>query len=94
MSKVARVLSMVEVLSGHVVHGMSNAELAQATGCTPSQVTRDMQELIRHGWAEQTQQGRFRVKATFGRLSLRVLADIDAAENRLSNLRRNYTQTQ
>lgn len=52
-------LRVFKALRGHTLNGMSNAEIAQASGCSRSDVTRIMQALIEEGLAEKREDGRF-----------------------------------
>ncbi|EUB82808.1 helix-turn-helix domain-containing protein [Pseudomonas sp. GM30] len=58
-SSAGRVLRVLKALKGHTVTGLSNAELAQIAGDSPSNVTRAMQVLIEEGLAVKLDNGRF-----------------------------------
>ncbi|VFR34666.1 Transcriptional regulator, IclR family [plant metagenome] len=55
----ARVLRVLKALKGHTLTGLSNAEIAAATGESPSAVTRAMATLIAEGLAMKLDNGRF-----------------------------------
>ncbi|MDU9028734.1 helix-turn-helix domain-containing protein [Pseudomonas mediterranea] len=59
VSAAARVLRALKALKGHTVTGLSNAELAQLTQDSPSNITRAMQTLIAEGLAVKLDNGRF-----------------------------------
>lgn len=59
VSAAARVLRVLKALKGHTVTGLSNTELAQLTGDSPSNITRAMQTLIEEGLAVKLDNGRF-----------------------------------
>ncbi|TWC18606.1 IclR-like helix-turn-helix domain-containing protein [Pseudomonas sp. SJZ085] len=59
VSAAARVLRALKALKGHTVTGLSNAELAQLTQDSPSNITRAMQTLIDEGLAVKLDNGRF-----------------------------------
>ncbi len=56
-----RLLKITETLFRAVLDGMSNKELATATGYSPSNISRDMQLLCEAGWARQLDNGRWAV---------------------------------
>lgn len=59
ISASARVLRVLKALKGHTVTGLSNTELAQLAGDSPSNITRAMQTLIEEGLAVKLDNGRF-----------------------------------
>lgn len=59
VSGAGRVLRLLKALKGHTVTGLSNAELAQLTNDSPSNVTRAVQTLIEEGYAVKLDNGRF-----------------------------------
>lgn len=91
-SLVLRVLNVLEVLTGFAATGASNKDLADALRTTPSHITRAVQCLIAKGWARKSEEnGRFYPTAAFTRLSFRVQADFDRAQDRLADTRRSMT---
>lgn len=91
-SLVLRVLNVLEVLTGFAAAGASNKDLADALRTTPSHITRAVQCLIAKGWARKSEEnGRFYPTAAFTRLSFRVQADFDRAQDRLADTRRAMT---
>ena len=91
-SLVLRVLNVLEVLTGFAAIGASNKDLADALRTTPSHITRAVQCLIAKGWARKSEEnGRFYPTAAFTRLSFRVQADFDRAQDRLADTRRAMT---
>lgn len=59
VSAAARVLRVLKALRGYTITGLSNTELAQLTGDSPSNITRAMQTLIEEGLAVKLDNGRF-----------------------------------
>lgn len=93
-AQVLRALDMLEALSGHVVEGLSNKDLAAALLTRPEYVTRTAALLIAKGWVEKDESsGRFRVTTRFSRLTFRVLASFERAKDELAARQRNYTLT-
>lgn len=88
-----RTLDVLEALCGYAASGATNGELAKAAATSPSNITRAMAQLVAKGWARKSEEtGRFHPTAPFTRLSFRVLADLDRADGRLRDMRRNLTQ--
>lgn len=56
-----RIIKITETLFRAVLDGMSNKELATATGYSPSNISRDMKLLCEAGWAKQLGNGRWAV---------------------------------
>jgi DNA-binding IclR family transcriptional regulator len=93
-AQVLRALDMLEALSGHVVNGLSNKDLAEALRVPPSYVTRTAEQLINKGWVEKDEaSGRFRITTRFSRLTFRVLDSFERAKAELDARQRNYTLT-
>ena len=91
-AQVIRALDMLEILSGRVVLGMSNKDLAAAMRCPAPAVTRTAAVLIAKGWVEKDPvTERFRITTRIGRISFHAAADFDRARSELDQLQRNYT---
>ena len=91
-NKVMRTLDLLEALCGYAASGATNGELAEAARTTPSNVTRDMAQLIAKGWARKSEDsGRFYPAPAFTRLTFRVTADLDRVQTRLDDQRRAFT---
>ena len=91
-AQVIRALDMLEILSGRVVLGMSNKDLAAAMRCPAPSVTRTAAVLISKGWVEKDPvTERFRITTRIGRISFNAAADFDRARRELDQLQRNYT---
>ena len=88
-----RTLDVLEALSGYAANGASNAELAHAARTSPADISRITKLLITKGWARKSEDsGRFYPTAQFTRLTFRVLADFERAENQLADRRHSMTQ--
>ena len=87
-----RTLDVLDALCGFAASGATNGELAQATRCTPSQVTRCMALLVAKGWARKSEEtGRFYPAPAFTRLTFRITADLERLQTRLDDQRRALT---
>lgn len=63
-----RCFVILDVLFKHIMHGMSNKEIVEATGYSAVQVSRDLDVLHALGQVEKTPEGRHRPHArTVGR---------------------------
>ena len=87
-----RTLDVLEALCGYAASGATNSELAKATHTSAPNITRAMAQLIEKGWARKDEQtGRFFPKPDFTRLTFRVMADLDRAQQRLNDRHRALT---
>lgn len=57
--KGSRVLKVFKALEAHPIIGLSNKELADGLGLTPTQVSRDLDDLIAEGLAVRLDNGNF-----------------------------------
>lgn len=89
----AKVLDVLDALSGYAVRGVSNTALATQLKLSASTVTRAMDVLIDRGWARKDEAtGHFHPTPRMGRVFGRVLADIDHAEQGIAEIRNNFTR--
>lgn len=90
----AKILDIVDALSGCAVNGASNGALAKGLGLTPSTVTVMMRVVVAKGWARKDETtGHFHPTAKMGQVFGRVLADIDKAERHIAEIKHNFTRT-
>lgn len=91
-ANVQRVLDVLEALTGYAHTGATNKDLADAVHTTAPNITRAMASLLAKGWARKSEEnGRFYPTAQFTRLSFRVMADFDRAQDRLNDSRNAMT---
>ena len=91
-AQVLRALDMLEILAGEMPRGLSNKDLAAALRCPPPYITRTADTLIQKGWIEKDEATqRLRITGHFSRLTFRVLAGFERAEQQLADTKRNYT---
>jgi DNA-binding IclR family transcriptional regulator len=87
-----RTLDVLEALCGYAATGASNGELAKAANTSAPNITRAVAQLIEKGWARKDEDsGRFFPQPAFTRLTFRVLADLDRAQQRLTDRHRALT---
>ena len=58
-NKGSRVLKVFKALEAHPIIGLSNKEIADGLGLTPTQVSRDLDDLIAEGLAVRLDNGNF-----------------------------------
>ena len=88
-----RVLRLVLVLFGDVVHGYPPARLAEALGVSASAITRDLDNLRTAGLAERDEAtGLWRLTPRLPQQAIKVFSAIDRAERRLEEARSRFTR--
>lgn len=87
-----RLLSVILTLGGHEMDGLLPGQVATLAPCSPSQVTRDLANLKKAGWAEEVpgQAGRWRLGPTVVSLAMRHMSGMDRARTRLEETARRY----
>lgn len=88
-----RVLKLLMALFGHEVNGVSPGELASGLGLKPSQITRDLWNLVEAGLVERLPKtDRTRISPRLGAKALNTLTAFDQAQRQLTDLRDRYTR--
>ncbi|TCS38501.1 hypothetical protein EDC30_102240 [Paucimonas lemoignei] len=88
-----RLLKVVMLLGEDVVTGLTTTQIAKEIGVPASYITRDMENLKTAGWAfQQEETGRWLLGAKAGALGVKVMASIDRAERKISEIRNRYTR--
>lgn len=88
------VLDVLAALSGHFEHGLTPTDLCKATGFSPSNITRYVATLEEKGFAERIPEtGRIRPSAHLARHAVSILRSLDAAAERLENMKSRITST-
>jgi len=87
-----RLLAVIRTLGGHEMDGLLPGQVAKMAECSPSQVTRDLSNLKKAGWAEEVpgQPGRWRLGPTVVSLAMRHMSGMDRARRRLDETARRY----
>lgn len=90
----AKILDVLDALSGFTVHGVSNTALSKQLNLSASAITRAMGVLIEKGWARKDDTtGLFHPTPRMGQVFGRVLSDISQAETRLQDIKHNFTRS-
>jgi DNA-binding IclR family transcriptional regulator len=88
-----RVFRIVMLLGDDVMTGWSPSQISKALGITPPEVTRDMYNLEKAGWAIKNEEtGRWTLGAKPGALGVKVMASIDQAERKVAEARNRFTR--
>ena len=88
-----RILKEVLVLFGHVIHGLPPSVLASEVGCSAAVMTGDLANLRLAGLVEKDEKtGHFRLTQRLPQQCFKVLAEIDAAERRLDQVKNRFTR--
>lgn len=87
-----RILQIIEVLANDVVHGYTNAQIAKTINAPPPYVTRDLQNLIARNWVVfNPELERYTLGSVIATIAVKALKTIDAAEEKLSHLKKRFT---
>lgn len=86
LTSAARVLRVLKALKGCTLQGLSNTELAQRTGDSPSNITRAMQTLIDEGLAVKLDTGRFAPGIALLQIAQAHAEEMARAQNRINEI--------
>lgn len=86
LTSAARVLRALKALRGASLNGLSNGELAQRTGDSPSNITRAMQALIDEGLAVKLDSGRFAPGIALLQIAQAHAEEMARAQNRINEI--------
>ena len=88
-----RILKVLLVLFGHVIAGLPPSVLAREIGCSNAVMTRDLANLVMSGVVEKDEtSGCYRLTQRLPQQCFKVLAEIDAAERRLNEVKNRFTR--
>lgn len=88
-----RLLQLLDLLAGHELQGLLPGEIALALSCSPSHVTRDLDNLRTAGWAELTPKGdRWRLSPHVVQISLRHAAALQAGHQNLHDVAQRFSR--
>lgn len=85
-----RILKTIDALVGHEVDGISAKDVAAQTGANGATAFRDLQNLQLAGWAEQLEDGGWRISVNAAKMLRRVNDGINRALSRVNSARRDY----
>lgn len=81
-----RVLRVLKALKGCSLNGLSNTELAQRTGDSPSNITRAVQTLIDEGLAVKLDTGRFAPGVALLQIAQAHAEEMARMQNRINEI--------
>lgn len=91
--KGSRVLKVFKALDAHPIIGISNKEISDGLGLSPTQVSRDLDDLIAEGLAVKLDNGNFaysiktlQIAERFRQQQERIAARIKEIQDRTSNV--------
>lgn len=89
-----RLIRVLMVLFSDIVDGVPNSKIAREVGCTPTAVTRDLENLRTAGIAERDETtGRWLLTSRLPRQALTAMSMIDRRQQRLDEVRRRMSTT-
>lgn len=80
-------LRVLKLLPGHALNGLSNQDLARATGLSPSGITRILQALIDEGMAEKHDNGRYGPGMRLMQMAAKTEDEFNRASLRMQEIR-------
>ena len=85
-----RLLKVIDALVGHEVDGVSAKDIAARTGTSSATAFRDLSNLQLGGWAEQLEDGGWRLSVNAAKMLRRINDGINSALSRVNSARRSY----
>lgn len=85
-----RLLKVIDALVGHEVDGVSAKDIAARTGTSSATAFRDLSNLQLGGWAEQLEDGGWRLSVNAAKMLRRINDGINSALARVNTARRMY----
>jgi DNA-binding IclR family transcriptional regulator len=87
-----QVFKVLDVLMRHFAHGLTPGDLIKATGISGPNITRYVATLEAAGYAERIPEtGRIRPSVRMAQFALYVLADVERAQERLTEVKTRLT---
>jgi len=87
-----RILSVLDLLMQHFVHGLTPSEIVKATGFTAPNVTRYVATLEASGWAERSPEtNRIRASVRLAQRAEQIRAELEQAQRRIGELQSRIT---
>jgi DNA-binding IclR family transcriptional regulator len=89
-----RILKLVLLLAGNEITGLTPSEISRQQGCSPSMVTRDLDNLQTAGFAELVPETmRWRLAPQVVQIALKHMQALDRAEARLAETRNRFSRS-
>lgn len=87
-----RILGLIDKLVGYEVFGVTTKDLAKRIEVSQATIYRDLMNLQTAGWAEQLDDGKWRLSVNAARKLRRINDGIVAAFAKVNEARRNYQE--
>lgn len=88
-----RILKVLLSLFGHVLGGLPPSALAREVNCSNAVMTRDLANLVISGLVEKDEtSGCYRLTQRLPQQCFKVLAQIDSAERRITEVKNRFTR--
>lgn len=89
-----RLIKVILLMFGHVVHGLPPSAIAREVGCSAAVMTRDLANLRAAGIADKDEAtGHWRLTHRLPQQAIKVWSDIDRAESRLREARNRFARS-
>lgn len=88
-----RLLLVIEMLSGHEVSGLRLVDVANGLKLGPPTVLRDLQALEEGGWAQQMEDGKWRLAAKPIQVLTNFQWGLQSAGIKLTDVQQRYTRS-
>lgn len=88
-----RLVRIILLMFGHVVNGLAPSVIAREVGCSAAVMTRDLANLKQAGIADKDEAtGHWRLTSRLPQQCFKVMAAIDAADRRISEVKQRFTR--
>jgi DNA-binding IclR family transcriptional regulator len=88
-----RLIKVILLMFGHVVHGLPPSAIAREVGCSAAVMTRDLANLRAAGIADKDEAtGHWRLTPRLPQQVFKVMAAIDSAERRITEVKQRFTK--
>ena len=88
-----RILKVMLCLFGHEIEGLAPGQIAKIVNTQPSNVTRDLHNLVEMGIAERlASTDNARISPRMGQKCLAILMNVEQAAKRVEEVRQRYTR--
>lgn len=88
-----RILQFILALAGNEIEGLAKGQIAKLIDCSPSQVTRDFENLRHLGLAEEiTSTGRVRLGPALVQIAIKHSTALNRAQTRLDEITNRFSR--
>lgn len=87
-----RLMALIEILAGHEVAGLRLKEIAAALDTVMPTALRDLQTMAQKGWAEQKDDGAWRLGAKPVQIAIHFTHGLKTAKDAVAEVEQRYTR--